>query len=196
MMSTKELILHSAIKLFNEHGTAKVSTNHIAKEAGISPGNLYYHFKDKSQIIQEIYELMIQVWEQAYDQAEGRDMLVEVLQKFIEDNFELLWQYRFFYRETVALINADPILSKRHCQVSKERFERQRLLLQKGVQDGILFFPEPEIQLDDVLTIAWIVANHYLIYLESMGRQVEKHDFVTGAELVVKVLQPYYKRNS
>ena len=70
-MSTKKLILQTATTLFNQRGTAKVSTNHIAEEAGISPGNLYYHYKDKLHIIREIYEQMILDWETLYTQVEG-----------------------------------------------------------------------------------------------------------------------------
>ena len=187
MMSTKELILQTATNLFNQHGTAKVSTNHIAKEAGISPGNLYYHYQDKSRIIREIHERMIKEWETPYDRVEGQSLSLGALKRFIKDNFELLWRYRFFNRETVALLNADHALSERYAAISKERFTRQRLLLQQAVQEGILLFSEPETQLDEVLTITWVIANHYLIHLESLGQKVKQSDFETGAELVMKI---------
>ncbi len=149
MVSTKESILQTGRDLFNQHGTAKVSTNHIAETAGISPGNLYYHFKDKAHIIREIYKQMITEWEKAYDRVEDQNISFRTLQEFIEDNFELLWQYRFFYRETVALLNADRALSRRHTVISKGRFMRQKLLLQKTIQKDLLQFPEADIQLDD-----------------------------------------------
>ena len=50
-VSTKEAIVITAIELFNEKGTAAVSTNRIAEAMGISPGNLYYHFRNKEEII-------------------------------------------------------------------------------------------------------------------------------------------------
>ena len=55
-MKTKHNIIATAIYLFNLHGTKTISTNHIAKEMGISPGNLYYHFRSKNDIIRSISE--------------------------------------------------------------------------------------------------------------------------------------------
>src|SRR4029079_14052764 len=49
-------ILRVALRLFNERGTAEVSTNHIAAELGISVGNLYWHFKDKKEIVIALVE--------------------------------------------------------------------------------------------------------------------------------------------
>ena len=53
-MDTKDKIIATAIDLLNIHGTKLISTNHIAKEMGISPGNLYYHFGSKNDIIRSI----------------------------------------------------------------------------------------------------------------------------------------------
>jgi len=194
-MDTKELILHTATNLFNQHGTAKISTNAIADAAGISSGNLYYHYKDKSHIIREIYEQMIKSWEKPYDRAENRSMSIETLKIFIEENFEMLWEYRFFYRETVALLNADPALAERHIEIIKQRFERQLNILQQAEKAGIFHFPKPDVLLSDVLTIVWIIANNYLVHLESMGQVVEYRDFEIGTELILKVLHPYMVLN-
>ena len=53
-MKTKDKIITIANELFNLHGTKAISTNHIAREMGISPGNLYYHFRSKDDIIRSI----------------------------------------------------------------------------------------------------------------------------------------------
>ncbi|MCE1253516.1 MAG: TetR/AcrR family transcriptional regulator [Anaerolineae bacterium] len=189
-MTTTASILESATRLFNQSGTARVSTNHIAKEAGISPGNLYYHYKDKFDIIRAIYEQMINAWDKAYEQIDEKNLPEAALSAFIETNFELLWMYRFFYRENVALINADPILFNRHTEITRERLKKQRSLLQ-AVQNRRGNLPGNFLDLDETLTVTWVVANHYLIHLESLGQTVEKKDFKAGAALVIKVLQSY-----
>lgn len=57
-MTKKEKIIYTALKLFNESGSNSVTTNHIADKMGISPGNLYYHFANKKEIIRKILEIM------------------------------------------------------------------------------------------------------------------------------------------
>lgn len=65
-MNTRERIIEMAIRLFNELGTGAVSTNHIAEALSMSPGNLYYHFRNKEEIIRAILERMIARWEALY----------------------------------------------------------------------------------------------------------------------------------
>jgi AcrR family transcriptional regulator len=192
-MDTKGQILHTAIDLFNQYGTAKISTNTIAEKAGISSGNLYYHFEDKAHIIREIYEEMIISWEKPYNREKNQVFSMESLKQFIKENFELLWEYRFFYRETASLLKADPILSERHITITKQRFKQQRNILLQGEKHGIFDFKGPHLQLDEFLSVAWIVSNNFLFYLESMGKKVTYKDYEGGAELILKILNPYIK---
>ena len=65
-MNTHNRILATALRLFNQSGTAAVSTNHIADALGISPGNLYYHFRNKEAIIRALFEQQFAQWDAAY----------------------------------------------------------------------------------------------------------------------------------
>lgn len=52
--NTKQLILNTAKRLFNERGYNGVSLKDIADELGISKGNLTYHFRKKEEIMESL----------------------------------------------------------------------------------------------------------------------------------------------
>lgn len=54
-IKTRDLILDVALILFNERGEPLVTSVDLANEMNISPGNLYYHFKGKEEVIEELY---------------------------------------------------------------------------------------------------------------------------------------------
>ncbi|UTR14000.1 TetR/AcrR family transcriptional regulator [Salipaludibacillus sp. LMS25] len=57
---TKERILQVAEKLFSQNGFDGTSVDKIAKETGINKGSIYYHFKDKNDIIESLFQNIIQ----------------------------------------------------------------------------------------------------------------------------------------
>ena len=96
---TRERILAAALALFNRQGEPHVTTAVIADELGISPGNLYYHFRNKDEIIGELYAAFEAEVAPLLGAPAGRAPGVEDLWFMLHLLFERMWAYRFFYRD-------------------------------------------------------------------------------------------------
>ena len=110
-MKTRDRILNTSLALFNDEGEAHTTTIDIANEMDISPGNLYYHFKGKDEIIAELF--------QQYELALSSTLTAPIEQPLsadrtnVENNWyylyvvmEEMYQYRFLYH------NLDDILAR------------------------------------------------------------------------------------
>ena len=101
---TAERILAVTLELFNRFGEPNVSTTVISAELNISPGNLYYHFPSKDELVNTLfdqYEARMVVLLAASDDV--RD--VEDAWFFLHTLFELIWAYRFLYRDLNHLLS-------------------------------------------------------------------------------------------
>ncbi|MGR5456657.1 TetR/AcrR family transcriptional regulator, partial [Vibrio alfacsensis] len=71
-MKTRDKIVYAALDLFNLDGERNVTTNHIAAHIEISPGNLYYHFRNKQEIVREIFALYSQELIERFTPIQGQ----------------------------------------------------------------------------------------------------------------------------
>ena len=192
--TTKDFILDTAIDLFNEQGTAAVSTNHIAEAAGISPGNLYYHFKNKEDIIRAVLDRMVDEWNAVYVIPTDASFSLDVLRAALRRNFDLLWRYRFFYRELGALLRHDRQLGRYYKAIQQQRQREQLALFDRLAAAGVFTWPRKRSEVEETLTIAWIVGNYWLAYLESSGEDVTPEVLQQGVELIVRLFMPYLNK--
>ena len=101
---TAERILETTLDLFNRFGEPNVSTTLISAELGISPGNLYYHYPAKDELINSLFERYERALGELLNAADGVRN-VEDAWFFLHSLFELVWQYRFLYRDLNDLLS-------------------------------------------------------------------------------------------
>ncbi len=112
-MKTKDRIIETALYLFNEEGEPNVTTNHIADEMDISPGNLYYHYRSKDDIIWQIFLNYENKIKQVLQQKDVNYTSMEDMWFYLHMVFEVIGEYRFLYRNLIQLMNRIDFL-KRH----------------------------------------------------------------------------------
>lgn len=191
-LKTKDKIIQEAITLFNEFGTGAISTNRIAQEAGISPGNLYYHFHNKEDIIRAILDVMIADWDKLWiPRPAGWKPGLEDLKAIIRYNLQLQLDYRFFYRELITLMKTDPVLKDTHQRIQRQRIGKQKKFFQLFVDSGVIQLTEPPIDLESLLNACWIISNYWLSFLETSGVEADEGQIEQGIQLLMTVLRPY-----
>lgn len=191
-METKDRIVNAAIKLFNQKGTKAVSTNHIAAAAGISPGNLYYHFRNKEEIIRASFERIVEFTgtEASYGSGFRVTPSIENMEAVFKRVFILHWEYRFLYREFNALLNRDKDLRAAIIKDQKKRLSEVRNSIIAFINAGI-FRSMDESEIEFLKTSLWIIGTYWHSFLESGGKKITMARVEDGIDMMRKLLRPY-----
>jgi len=177
--------------LYNDQGTSAVTTNHIAESAGISVGNLYYHFANREAIIRALFEWNRSDTLVAFDPNYSMDLSLDTFDSMIRANYRILWRYRFIYRELIVLLRRDPEFAEQFRTHRREAFIRFEALLEAFVQMGVLRRIESDIERGRLAVTVWILSEFYITYLES-DADITPDDFMEeGAALLHQTLKPY-----
>jgi AcrR family transcriptional regulator len=134
-MNTKDKIIRTSISLFNEHGERAISTNHIASDLRMSPGNLYYHFKNKEDIIRHIFALYRDHLSTHFKPINKGDDAFSHLTAYLDSLFELMWRYHFFYDNLGDILARDTLLKQAYIDFQLTLLEQVRQII-LGLRDS------------------------------------------------------------
>lgn len=190
-LSTKEKIKLAALELFNSGNTLTITTNHIAKLAKLSPGNLYYHYKNKEEIIKDIYLDMSSDFE-SYNSFElilSSDNPLEVLSKMYDKYGELFWKYKFLVRDISTLLAMYPDLKSIFLQKQEKRLLQIQSVLKYLINLEIIDIPLDEIPLRAKLN--WFISSYWQIFT-SLSDEITKESIKETKYIVFNMqLFPY-----
>jgi len=191
-MKTRDKIIDTAIQLFNEQGTKAVSTNHIATAIGISPGNLYYHFRNKEDIIRAIFVQMDEYGLEKYQIILNKYQpgSIEAMEQTFIMIQEYNWRYRFFKRELTALIMNDPLLKECFHSTNRQMLDMIRYTIDCGIANGSIKAMN-DTEKGNFADAIWLVALFWLNYLEVGCEDVNESTLRRGNDVLRTVLQPY-----
>ena len=190
--STKEKIKQAAMELFNESETLSVTTNHIAEKAGISPGNLYYHYKNKEAIVTELYLDMSAKFEgfESFERIPSSRNPIRELDTMYDTYGALFYEYRFLMRDSAVLMAMYPTLKAFLVERQAQRIAQIETLLRFFIAEGILEkIPEEEIAMRSKLN--WFISAYWQIFA-STGGEITKASIAEAKETLFAVnIKPF-----
>ncbi|QJP06480.1 TetR/AcrR family transcriptional regulator [Pseudomonas multiresinivorans] len=162
-INTRDRIAQASLELFNAQGERSVTTNHIAAHLGISPGNLYYHYRNKQVIIAQLFAEYESHVDQFLHLPEGRALTVEDKTFYLEALLAAMWHYRFLHRDLEHLLDSDPELAAAYRAFARRAMDNAKAIYRGFVDAGILQMDEP--QLEALTLNAWIILTSWVRYL-------------------------------
>src|SRR6476661_3902099 len=191
---TAERILEVTLDLFNRFGEPNVSTTLISAELGISPGNLYYHYPAKDELINSLfdrYERALTELLRAADEVAN----VEDAWLFFHMLFELIWQYRFLYRDLNDLLSKNRRLETHFQFVLKNKSRAVLAVLDGMARSGALAIDAREVEATAtsmvVLLTYWLSYEYVREPRKALEPESAQLALLRGAHHVLNLLVPY-----
>ncbi|MEO4048464.1 TetR/AcrR family transcriptional regulator [Pseudomonas sp. CAU 1711] len=160
---TRERIVEASLELFNAQGERNVTTNHIAAHLGMSPGNLYYHFRNKQAIIAELFAQYEDRVDAFLRLPEGRVLTVADKTFYLQALLAAMWHYRFLHRDLEHLLESDEALAERYRAFARRCLQAAAGIYRGFVAADILVMDEQQIE---ALTLnSWIILTSWVRFL-------------------------------
>jgi AcrR family transcriptional regulator len=195
---TAERILEVTLELFNRFGEPNVSTTLISAELRISPGNLYYHYPAKDELINALFDKYERSLSDLLNASDGVRN-VEDAWFYMHTLFELIWQYRFLYRDLNDLLSKNRRLETHFQSILKHKTHSVKTMLDGMNRSGAMTIDSRE--LEPTATSMVVVLTYWLSfeYVRDPRRALEPEHaelaLLRGAHHVLNLLMPYLEIN-
>lgn len=193
---TRERILETALALFNNFGEPNVTTQSIADEMGISPGNLYYHFHSKDEIIESLFADFEREFEETLAAPARRQPNVEDIWLFLHLVFEGIWKHRFLYRDLNELLSRNRLLETHFKRILQHKVKTAAAICTGLVATGDMRATTAEIQ---TLAVNMTVLATYWLSFEFVRdprKPIDDTSLARGAFQVMSLAAPYLQGRS
>jgi len=191
-VGNRERIVLESLRLFNENGFDSVSTNQISKELGISPGNLYYHFRNKEEIASELYSRMTDDV-RANGSWDSPVTPVRVAQIYVV-SLDIIQRFRFVFADSATLMHASPSIASRHSNSLSWATDRLIALFEELRASGHFRWPDlTGSAVGRCAATTAVVFVGWWQYLEAVhGEQAAGHGHLgEGARQAFSIVEPY-----
>ncbi len=188
---TRERILQTALAMFNQFGEPTVAATSIALEMGISPGNLYYHYHSKEQIVADLFAEFRREIETTLAAPEKRLPNAEDCWLYLHFVFEAIWKYRFVYRDINDLVSRYHVI-----EVQFRRILAHKVRVAEQILTGLVKGQQMRATPEDIANLAQnivIVATYWMSFEFVRDPRAPQDDktLARGAFHVISLAAPY-----
>ncbi|WP_122033313.1 TetR/AcrR family transcriptional regulator [Aliivibrio sp. EL58] len=193
-MKTKDRIIHGALTLFNQNGERNITTNHIAAHLEISPGNLYYHFGNKEEIINGIFDNYAQELKIRFKPMAEEDQSnmpsVQIMLSYLDSIFELMWNYRFFYANLPDILSRDAKLKLKYTNAQQSLNDNLMSIMKGFRNSGVIALEDDELQA--LTKTLHLVASCWINYQTALlsDNEITENVIYQGMLQMLNVVRP------
>lgn len=188
---TRDRILDTSLAMFNARGEPNVTTNHIADELEISPGNLYYHFRNKDDIVAHLFSRYETRIDQVLVVPDDRLPGLEDLWLQLHAIYECIWDYRFLFRDLVDILARNRKLRLHFSRILKRAADNATEVMRAMVRAEVMRASADEIRAtaDNIL----VIATFWLNFSAVRGERDEQEAIRLGIHQVMMLLAPFLR---
>ena len=191
MANTKQKIVDTALELFNTHGLAKVTLRTIAKEIGISQGNLNYHFKKREDIIETLYYKLVKNLDAIFELKKETDNIFEALFDVSEKVMHNFYDYRFIFLDFVHIMRENKIIKGHYLQLVQHREIQVMQLFQLLIKEEFLRKPLLENEYENLYKRTQIMSDFWFSYVIISSKNISKSSIKEYSVLINQNIFPY-----
>jgi AcrR family transcriptional regulator len=194
--NTRKKILDAALQLFNSRNVDQVTIRDVAAKAGISHGNLCYHFPNIESLVENLYLQLASEQDELFKRMTAKEASLETLKSSSLESLTMLYRYKFLMLDFVTVMRKNKTIRDHYRDLYKLRKDQFRSVFAWMISQGYL---KPEVypgHYDKVIEQLFIVGDFWMASAEILYEGKEKEKVSHYADIIDQVLFPYLTPNA
>jgi len=191
MKKTKELILDTALRLFNNQGLSQVKLRTIAIEMGISQGNLNYHYKKREDIIEALYFQLVKNIDESFKLKKESKSVLHALFNISDTIMTNFYDHRFIFLDFVQIMRENKKIKTHYLKLTKQRERQFMQLFDLLIKEGFLRSPILENEYINLYKRTQIMSDFWISSAVINSKSISKKSISNYSELINQNIFPY-----
>lgn len=132
----KQNVIDAAMRVLTDCSIEDVTMRNIAKEAGVTTGSIYHHYKNKDDLIFDVMQQSLHFTKNLYETAESENLesneLFEEVKRQVDIRIKKVAQQRLHIQLFSYMLNRKSIIKENYNQAYKEMIESTKQLMLKA----------------------------------------------------------------